>query len=309
MFLFVCILFFVSENAVAQTASDYYIPLAIGNQLNFHSTQIGSDWGARSTTYSIDGTDLINGKLYFKEKRTEIMYSSGVNSVSRVFWLKKDSLGNVVMGAMNVSNGSTNIDSATVVNHNMFPNEFLTQGYCRTFNYDEYTQKDSVVSVTENVSVAAGNFTNCLEIAEFHINSTGNIIYLEYNYYAYGIGLVKNVGIIPDTLAHTNELINYTITGVQNAVNSIPSRFMLYQNYPNPLNPATTINYTVANAGFVTIKVYDILGKEVATLVNEYKPVGNYSVRFNANKLVSGAYFYRMNAGNIVATKKLIVLK
>ena len=96
------------------------------------------------------------------------------------------------------------------------------------------------------------------------------------------------------------------------AVNEPPqsiSNFSLEQNYPNPFNPVTTISYTVAAKDFVTIKVFDLLGKEVATLVNKEKPAGSYSVDFNASKLSSGVYFYRMKAGSFVETKKLILMK
>jgi hypothetical protein len=87
------------------------------------------------------------------------------------------------------------------------------------------------------------------------------------------------------------------------------SNYTLEQNYPNPFNPVTTISYTIAAKDFVTIKVSDLLGKEVATLVNEEKAAGSYSVNFNGSKLSSGVYFYRMQAGSFVETKKLILVK
>ena len=110
------------------------------------------------------------------------------------------------------------------------------------------------------------------------------------------------------------------ITGINdNDINSSPMHFMLYQNYPNPFNPTTKIKYTVPNVGnsfmkFIKIKVYDILGNEIATLVNEEKPVGNYEVEFNArsyggSNLASGVYFYRMQAGNFFKTRKFILIK
>ena len=89
----------------------------------------------------------------------------------------------------------------------------------------------------------------------------------------------------------------------------IPTIFDLSQNYPNPFNPTTTINYSVPKSGFVKIKIFDVLGHEVETLVNENKLIGNYSVQFNASKLISGVYFYRMEAGGFVQTKKLILIK
>ena len=85
--------------------------------------------------------------------------------------------------------------------------------------------------------------------------------------------------------------------------------FELDQNYPNPFNPSTTINYTIKTAGQVTLKVYDMLGTEVASLVNARKEPGNYSVTFNANNLPSGIYVYRLTADKFVETKKLILLK
>ena len=88
-----------------------------------------------------------------------------------------------------------------------------------------------------------------------------------------------------------------------------PDKFELSQNYPNPFNPSTTIKYSVANAGFVTIKLYNIVGEEVATLVNEEEPAGYYQIKFNASNLASGIYFYTLTAGNFRETKKLVLLK
>jgi hypothetical protein len=90
-----------------------------------------------------------------------------------------------------------------------------------------------------------------------------------------------------------------------------PRSYNLAQNYPNPFNPNTTINYEVPKTGLVIIKVYNILGKEVASLVNDEKQAGHYSIQFSASKykLSSGVYFYRMQAGNFVETKKLILMK
>lgn len=88
-----------------------------------------------------------------------------------------------------------------------------------------------------------------------------------------------------------------------------PLAYILKQNYPNPFNPSTTINYSIKKNGLVTLKVYSILGKEVATLVNENQEAGNYSIKFNASKLPSGIYFYSLKSGGFSSTKKLILLK
>jgi hypothetical protein len=85
--------------------------------------------------------------------------------------------------------------------------------------------------------------------------------------------------------------------------------FKLNQNYPNPFNPSTTINFVVPYQTRVTLKVFNVLGSEVATLVNGEKPAGSYNVTFNAGNLASGVYFYQLKAGNFIATKKLMLIK
>ena len=99
-----------------------------------------------------------------------------------------------------------------------------------------------------------------------------------------------------------------TFTGIDE-VNTLPDKFVLYQNYPNPFNPTTTIKYEMPKAAYVRLVVYDILGREVATLVNEFKPGGRYSVTFNAGNLSSGIYIYQLRSGSFVANKKLVLLR
>jgi hypothetical protein len=89
----------------------------------------------------------------------------------------------------------------------------------------------------------------------------------------------------------------------------IPSEYRLYSNFPNPFNPTTTINYQIPELRFVTLKVYDVLGSEITTLVNEEKPVGSYQVEFGATELPSGIYFYQLKAGSFVETKKMVLMK
>lgn len=88
-----------------------------------------------------------------------------------------------------------------------------------------------------------------------------------------------------------------------------PQDFTLSQNYPNPFNPSTKIQYVVSSMSYVVLKVYDILGREVATLANEEKSAGSYEVQFNASNLPSGTYFYVFRAGNYAETKKMVLLK
>jgi len=89
----------------------------------------------------------------------------------------------------------------------------------------------------------------------------------------------------------------------------IADKFELQQNYPNPFNPTTSISFSIPSSAFTSLKVYDIIGNEVATLVNEEKTAGNYEVRFNASSLTSGTYFYKLSAGSFTEVKKMILLK
>ncbi len=89
----------------------------------------------------------------------------------------------------------------------------------------------------------------------------------------------------------------------------LPKVFSLSQNYPNPFNPATSIKYSVPKQSLVKLVIYDIIGREVATLVNEVKTQGNYSVSFDASTYASGVYFYRMEAGDFTDVKKMVLIK
>jgi hypothetical protein len=106
------------------------------------------------------------------------------------------------------------------------------------------------------------------------------------------------------------KFIQLSTTGInEDGANLTAKDFSLSQNYPNPFNPSTVISYRVAHLGNVTVKVFDMLGREIATLVNEVKAAGSYTVTFNAINLPSGVYFYRLQAGSFTETKKLVLLR
>lgn len=89
----------------------------------------------------------------------------------------------------------------------------------------------------------------------------------------------------------------------------VPGHFSLEQNYPNPFNPSTKISYTIPEGKFVRLKIYDMLGKEISTLVDEYKEAGSYTLQFDASLLPSGVYIYRIQAGEFIYSRKLMLLK
>jgi len=99
------------------------------------------------------------------------------------------------------------------------------------------------------------------------------------------------------------------VSSVINNENIYPAEYKFYQNYPNPFNPTTTINYSLPKAGNVKLTVYNAIGSRVATILNEYKQPGNYSIKFNASNLASGIYLYRLESGNYNAARKFIILK
>lgn len=100
-----------------------------------------------------------------------------------------------------------------------------------------------------------------------------------------------------------------SVLGAEEPGNTIPSEYSLKQNYPNPFNPVTRISYSIPVKSFVTVKIFDILGREIQTLVNDSRLPGNYSVEFNGSGLPSGVYFYHLSAGTYSETKKMILVK
>ncbi|MBE0571360.1 MAG: T9SS type A sorting domain-containing protein [Ignavibacteriaceae bacterium] len=113
-----------------------------------------------------------------------------------------------------------------------------------------------------------------------------------------------------DRVGLDNFSINPNSTDVEPGLfYGIASSYQLNQNYPNPFNPSTSIKYQIPELGFVALKVYDVLGNEVANLVNEYKPAGSYEIEFDAKTLPSGVYLYRLKSGAFLETKKMILMK
>ncbi|MDR3667563.1 MAG: T9SS type A sorting domain-containing protein [Ignavibacteriaceae bacterium] len=304
----------ISNISNAQSASDYFIPLKVGNYLNLHTVDIPnySTWGARTTRFYVDRTDNISGETYFRQLGVEIMDNNTPDTSSfQVFWLRKDSVGNVLVGAMIVSGNSKDLDSALVIYPAgpMFSNDYLTAGYSRFLG--SMNSKDSVVSVTETAVTPAGTFLNCIKVCSTNYDSIGNIVLRNYQYYARGMGIVYEYRDIPVNETHTDALISSrTISSINdNQLAYTPNTFSLEQNYPNPFNPSTTINYSLSKAGKVRLSVYDMTGSKVATIVNENKPAGSYTVHFNGRNLASGIYLYRLESGTYSAVRKFILLK
>ena len=169
----------------------------------------------------------------------------------------------------------------------------------------------SLYFIDDNIGWVSGEFniyytTNSGNTWDAQLNGiyyTTNNIYFSDQNSGWAVGSGDN------RILHTT---NGGVTFIEEENNPAqPKQFLLQQNYPNPFNPSTTISYQIPKAGYVTLKVYDILGNEVTTLVNEEKPAGSYNVEFTMSnlKLSSGIYFYRLQAQDYIETKKMVLLK
>ncbi len=138
---------------------------------------------------------------------------------------------------------------------------------------------------------------------------TGNFISMDNNF----TFPTSNTELTITTKPQNNQLFIFaptTIMGVNTQqISTTPQQFSLEQNFPNPFNPATTIQFSLPAKAFVSLKVFDILGNEVETLVNEVKPTGTHQAQFTASRLSSGMYFYKLISGNNVEIKKMLLVK
>jgi len=129
-----------------------------------------------------------------------------------------------------------------------------------------------------------------------------------------GTPITLNAGVgsiyvaIARAVGTTDNSLEYTGTGVGDH-NQNPLGFNLSQNYPNPFNPSTMIKFTIDKRSLVTLKVFNVLGKEISTVINSEKEPGTYNVNFNAGKLSNGVYFYKLTVGNYSSVKKMILMK
>jgi len=165
------------------------------------------------------------------------------------------------------------------------------------------------------VTVPVGQYSGCV-LCTMKLNGDGKYVptgtYPVETYLAPGVGIVKAVGKdAAGATQYTLELIRFTpAVAVSAGMNQdTPTEFNLLQNYPNPFNPSTAISFQLSASSFVTLKVFDILGREVAMLVNETRQPGVYTVRWDASPFPSGVYLYSLKAGDLVNTRKMLLVK
>lgn len=170
-------------------------------------------------------------------------------------------------------------------------------------------QADFLKSGVGGVGVGAANLNPAASYTQFSIDInyiTGDMPdTVLIAVFIVGNGGFPNVG----SKMFVDDLVWGNSSDVKELGNEIPDVFALMQNYPNPFNPSTTIRYAIPEESFTSIKVYDMLGNEVSTLVNEEQSAGIYETDFNSDGLSSGMYFYTLKAGNYIETKKMLLLK
>ncbi len=303
-FLLTVLFFAINFPSFSQdTSSARYFPLNIGNVWVYYIQSFPPS-AFPYVIYKIEGDTIINSIKYFSYNGYKI---SRISSQ----WVRYDSAkGNLLV--------------------------YNSAGGCSAYANDK---------ILDSLASAPGNTIHCQYLAFFtsiclsesNVTLFGNYATqkkdFEHDGLIYGITVyAKNFGIIstcsgdpPPCSAYstlTGCIINgvvygdTTLTGINQRSSSAPVEFSLSQNYPNPFNPRTIINYelpasrqggTITN--FVKIKVFDALGKEVATLVNENQNSGSYSVEFSDEGLPSGIYFYKLETGDFTETKRMVLLK
>jgi len=170
---------------------------------------------------------------------------------------------------------------------------------------DIYSVSPDAVESKKGNSIPVLKFSDSDNAAMLiHIKNDSKIAYLTF-----GLEQISSENIQDSIL---NSVMNWfdTPTGISdNKFGTIPTKYALEQNYPNPFNPSTSITFQLVEKGNVELKIYDLLGREIESLVNEYKLPGRYSIEFNANELNSGVYFYSIKVNEFVETKKMMLIK
>jgi hypothetical protein len=175
--------------------------------------------------------------------------------------------------------------------------------------YSYYSQNDSIIHNFPIIPYHITNPSNVNYSISIQIDSMllKNGFVFNYRFRAKDKGIISEFSNSPDT-GYYQCIWDTTISAIESGNGSLKD-FSLSQSYPNPFNPTTNMQYKISNRQFVALKVYDLLGREVTTLVNEEKPAGEYKVEFNGVDLPSGIYFYQLKAGEFIQTKKMILLK
>jgi hypothetical protein len=232
--------------------------------------------GYKPSFYRLDGTPTLNWRLADSINISQLDLLAGVNF--RLLPCEAHSGGGFVFGNIKGIDGSALPGVLSYVEDT-------------DNNFVDYTVSDMDGSYLIG-NLEPGNYTLVSTLVNYNNNESPiSVDYL--NNSTFNI----DVNLSPDAATGLNDN------------SAIINGYSLNQNYPNPFNPSTIISYQIQNTGLVTLKLYNILGKEVATLVNENQNAGKYNYTFKGGNLASGVYFYRLQAGSFVSIKKMTLLK
>lgn len=273
-------------------------PLMSGNKWYYQAGHLQST-GYYGIIKEISNDTLNNG---FYEITSKYYYPDSIHIVKE-YWAELN-------GLFYVNSNPSTSGASLYYNDSLHSNYHYFDGHSQEnwnlINYEIFNISD-VAQEHDMYYYSMNTFQSYISIVFPHIGivknfetikSNGN---LDIEDSIYLVGLYDNGKLLGDSVLSN-------LTGLKK-INTLPNNFYLSQNYPNPFNPTTIISYQIPNSGFISLKVFDILGREVKTLVNEVKNAGSYSVEFNAINLVSGVYFYRIESGKYSASKKLLLLK
>jgi hypothetical protein len=251
---------------------------------------------------------------YYMDARTDMLYTAaevgtGPTSLTKIGFT-------VVAASSQVMNGfKIKLQNTTLTTISGFTSSGWTE--VLSTNYTIPGTGLQMITFTTPFTYTGGNllveicFNNSSYTSNTTVNSTSNASRVYYNYQDISAGdgctAITTGTTQPATLP--NVCFEGTMVGVGNIQTELPKEFKLSQNYPNPFNPVTTIKYSVPKQSIVKLVIYDIIGRVVGTLANEMKQPGNYEVQFDASNLASGAYFYRIEAGDFVDVKKMVLVK
>lgn len=262
-----------------------YFPLEVGNKW-FFSWTLSIDNSIRTILEATTDTLMPDGKEYTIIERMDKNETSW-DRIAGYFYLRVE------------NNVLYEFPSDTLFNYNWNDNTSISE---LNYNYQKVHVENKMVFGMSRLTY----YLYVFEPYEYvsYTDSIGfNALYaLEYHDWSQESRYL--VGCIIDNKYYGNVISNINFEEKPEV-----SDFIIFQNYPNPFNPTTSIQYKVSSIEWVSLKVYDILGRQIATLVNEEKPEGNYVVTFNEEGLPSGVYFYSLQAGDFYQTKKMLLLK
>jgi YVTN family beta-propeller protein len=155
----------------------------------------------------------------------------------------------------------------------------------------------------------ANSSSNTVSVIDVTSNTVVTTINVGNGPYGIAVDQTTNKVYVTNQNDKTISIIGRSVTSVKQISQLMPDHFALSQNYPNPMNPSTTISFNLPVKSFVSLKVFDMLGREVASIISQELPAGTYARQWNAGKMSSGVYFYRLQAGSFTQTKRLVLLK